>query len=179
MSPAPPGRRTRGTTDLTVTVLESRHRPQLQVARPFETGMMIQLREPTVSYYRFLIDQVGRGRMWPERRAMTDEEIAEILASEQVSITVLSIGGVPAGFFELDRRESGVIVLARVGLVSEFTGRGLGRFLLAAAVEAAWDEDPEVVRAEATDRHDPRSLLLFQWAGFEPVGTTIRKVPAV
>jgi len=177
MTPAPPGKRTRGTAELTVTLLESRHRPSLQVPRPFESGIMMQLREPTVPFYRFLLDQVGRGRMWPERRAMTDEEIGGILGSEQVSVTVLSIGGVPAGFFELDRREDGIIVLARVGLVPEFTGRGFGRYLLAAAVEAAWDEDPEVVRAETTDRHDPRSLLLFQWAGFEPVGTTVRKVP--
>ncbi len=141
--------------------------------------MMIQLREPTVSFYRYLLEQVGRGRMWPERRALSDEEIGELFADGQVTVTVLSIGGVPAGFFELDRREAGVIELARVGLVPEFTGRGLGRYLLAAAVEAAWDEDPEVVIAETTDRHDPRSLLLFQWAGFEPVGTTVRKVPAV
>ncbi len=162
-----------------VTRLESRSRPSLQVVRPFDAGMMIRLREPTVSFYRYLLDTVGRRRTWPERRAMSDEDLAELLSSDGVTVTVLFLGGVPAGFFELDLREPGAVMLARIGVVPEFAGRGLGRYLLTAAVEAAWDEDPRVVHAETTDRDDPRSLLLFQWAGFDPVGTEVRAVPAI
>jgi GNAT superfamily N-acetyltransferase len=140
--------------------------------------MLVRLQEPTVSFYRYLLDTVGRGRMWPDRRAESDEQLAGLLAEEHRHVTVLSIGGVPAGFFELEGRQAGVVVLERIGLVPEFTGRGLGRYLLAAAVEAAWALEPDMVRTETTELDDPRSLLLLQWAGFDPVGSERRTVPA-
>jgi GNAT superfamily N-acetyltransferase len=162
--------------EISVTHFEMRSRVPLQVTRPFRTGMLVRLLEPTVSFYRYLLDTVSRGRMWPEVRALADTEISDLLDGESRSVTVLSIGGVPAGFFELDAR-GGEVALERIGLVPEFTGRGLGRFLLAAAVEAAWDLDPEVVVTETSELDDPRSLLLLQWAGFIPVGSETRVVP--
>ena len=152
-----------------VTRLEMRARPALQAARPFRSGMLVQLRLPTVSFYRYLLEAVGRGRLWPERLARPDEELAAHLRDDRREVWLLSIGGVPAGFFELDRTSPGAVVLEAAGLVPEFRGRGLGRYLLASAVEAAWEGDPAVVRAEVAAVDDPRALLLFQWAGFRPV----------
>lgn len=163
--------------EITFTLLEMRAPIALQTPRPFRSGMLARLQDPTVSFYRYLLDTVGRSRMWPERRALPDDEIAALLADEGVEVTLLSIGGVPAGFFELDRRRSGEVTLAGLGLVPEFTGRRLGRYLLAAAVHAAWAHRPEIVRAETSELDDPRALLLLQWAGFSPVGTERRVVP--
>jgi GNAT superfamily N-acetyltransferase len=107
---------------------------------------------------------------------MSDDAIARVLADEAVGVTVLSVGGVPAGFFELDGRTAGEIALARIGLIPEFRGRGLARYLVVAAVDAAWSLEPDLVWTETSDRDDPRALLLLQWAGFDPVGTELRRV---
>ena len=150
---------------------EMRHRVTLQAPRPFRTGMLVRLREPTVSFYRYLLETVGRGRLWAPRRRASDEEIAAEISDDAVNVTVLYLGGVPAGFFEVDARRGSEVRVERVGIVPEFEGRGLAKYLLAAAVDAAWDLDPDVVAAETSHLDDPRSLLLLQWAGFSPVGS--------
>jgi GNAT superfamily N-acetyltransferase len=164
-------------SDPPVARLEMRARPSLQAPRPFRAGMLLQLRDPTVSFYRYLLQAVGRGRLWSERLGRPDAELAAHLGDDRREVWLLSIGGVPAGFYEIDRTHSEVVVLAGAGLVPEFRGRGLGRYLLAAAVEAAWESDPAVVRVEVPDIDDPRALLLLQWAGFRAVAAPLPDGP--
>ena len=83
-----------------------------------------------------------------------------------VDVFVLFVGGAPAGFFELDRSEEDEVEVVQVGLVPEFQGRGLGKYVVATAVETAWDDEPARVWASTDADDDPRGLLLYQWAGF-------------
>jgi GNAT superfamily N-acetyltransferase len=79
---------------------------------------------------------------------------------------------VPAGSFELDRRVDGEIQLRNFGLAPEFIGRGLGKHLLASAVDSAWDHEPNRVWVRSTSLEHPRGLLTYQWAGFVPYEST-------
>src|SRR3546814_11334726 len=79
---------------------------------------------------------------------MSDAELAGILADDRVEVFVLHVDGTPAGYFELDRRDQpggtgGTIDLAYFGLMAHCVGRGLGRYLLHAAIEQAWSYAPE------------------------------------
>jgi GNAT superfamily N-acetyltransferase len=87
-------------------------------------------------------------------------------------VYVLYLGGIPAALFELDRREPNEVELVRFGVLAGFTGRGLGKYVLAQAVETAWQHGPERVWVRSTNRDDPRRILLLQWAGFVPYETT-------
>ena len=148
------------------TYLEQRVRPQLAVTRPYRGVMLLRLEEPTVAYYRFLYDLVGAPWGWQERRQVDDTALAAIIGDPLVEIFVLYVGGGPAGFFELDRRQTGEVQLAHFGLAPQFIGRRLGKPLLAAAVETAWEGNPQRVWVKITDRDHPRGLLAYQWAGF-------------
>ena len=59
-------------------------------------------------------------------------------ADPEVSLWLMTVGGAPAGYFELRRDDAGGIEIVYFGLLPEFTGRGLGGHLLTAAVERAW-----------------------------------------
>ena len=74
--------------------------------------------------------------------------------------------------FELDRRTEAEVELVAFGVLDGFGGRGLGRYVLATAIETAWQHGPERVWVRATDQDDPKRILLLQWAGFEPYETT-------
>src|SRR3546814_20493112 len=79
---------------------------------------------------------------------MSDAELAGILADDRVEVFVLHVDGTPAGYFELDRRDhpvgtGGTIDLAYFGLMAHCVGRGLGRYLLHAAIAQAWRYAPE------------------------------------
>lgn len=149
-------------------VLEMLARPQLIVTRPHRSGMLLLLDEASVSFYRFLHSEAGT----PRSRAVclgSEEETFARLIDPEVDVFVLFLGGAPAGFFELDRRTDAQVEIVHTGLVPDFQGRGLGKYLVATAVDAAWDGDPRRVWTSVDGEDDPRGLLLYQWAGFVPV----------
>lgn len=158
--------------ELITTHLEMLERPHLQVKGPHRGGMLLRLDEPSVPFYRYLYEQVGGSNEWRERAGKGDEDLTEHLLDPEIDVVVFFLGGAPAGFFELNRRVAEEVRLVHYGLLPEFRGRGLGRWLLAVAVDAAWVADPERVRATITNLDDPRALLTYQWAGFTAVETT-------
>jgi GNAT superfamily N-acetyltransferase len=131
--------------------------------------MLLRLDEPAVAFYRYLHDEAGTGASRLRLSTFDDEEVFVHLLEETLEVFVLFLGGAPAGFFELDRSDPGVARVVQVGLTTEFQGRGLGKYLVAVAVETAWDEDPDHLWTSVDADEDPRALLLYQWAGFVPV----------
>jgi GNAT superfamily N-acetyltransferase len=159
-----------------ITYLEMRSRPFLTVTRPHRPGMLLRLHPPTAGFYRYLYHAVGDRWGWNELDDLDDDALLEIITDPLVDVFVSYMGGVPAGFFELDRRAAGEVELRHFGLIPEFIGRRLGKPLLAASVDAAWDHEPERVWVRSSSRDHPRGLLIYQWAGFVPYDT--ERVPA-
>ena len=153
------------------TLLEMLDRPQLTYTRPSRSGMLLRLDEPSIGFYRHLQEQAGTARTRTRWANDADDELFVYLTDELVDVFVLFMGGAPAGFFELDRRSGPDVELVHAGLLPDFHGRGLGKYLVATAVETAWDEEPERVWVTTSDDDDPRGLLLYQWAGFVAVET--------
>ncbi|MDX1689487.1 MAG: GNAT family N-acetyltransferase [Acidimicrobiia bacterium] len=154
-----------------ITFLEQRQRPQLRVAPPHRAAMLLHAEEMTAGFYRYLYRAVGASWRWWERAVLDDEELLDIVTDPLVEIAVLYVGGIPAGYFELDRRVEGEVEIAYLGLVPEFIGRGLGTWLVALAVDAAWSHEPERVWVHTCDWDHPRALLTYQRAGFRPYDT--------
>jgi GNAT superfamily N-acetyltransferase len=123
----------------TVTYLERLERPTAR-ALPAPLGKLALMRAEgcTVSFYRYLYETVGTLWIWFERRQWSDSALAAELAKPTTEIFVLYVGGVPAGYFELNAAEPHQTELSYFGLAPEFIGRRLGPFLLNAAIEQAW-----------------------------------------
>jgi GNAT superfamily N-acetyltransferase len=158
--------------DVITTLLEMRARPSLPPTRTLRSGMLLRLDPPTAGFYRYLYRTVGEAWGWTERAEMGDDELLDVITDPRVDVFVMYVGGVPAGFFELDRRVEREVELRHFGLVPDFWGRGLAKRLLASAVETAWDHEPKRVWVRSTSLEHPRGLLIYQWAGFEPYETT-------
>lgn len=162
--------------EVITTHLEMRSRPSLAPARFLRPGMLLRLDPPTVGFYRYLYTAIGSSWGWDERRELDDDALGAIILDPAVDVFVLYVGGVPAGMFELDRRVADEIELRHLGLVSEFIGRGLGKHLVTAAVEAAWDHEPDRLWVRSTSLEHPQGVLTYQWAGFTPYQTTTEEV---
>jgi GNAT superfamily N-acetyltransferase len=132
---------------------------------------IIHARKPTVSFYRYLYDNVGRPWLWTDRIKLGDSELGAILADARVEVWVLYAAGVPAGYVELDRRVEGEIELAYFGLLPEFIGQGLGAYLLDWAIHQAWAYEPSRAWVHTQTLDHPRALPLYQKLGFKPYKT--------
>ena len=152
-----------------VTYLEMRAPSHAFVPPPANLKMTLMRSEkPTVHYYRYLYNAVGDHHHWVDRRHLSDEELIEIIHSDRVSIFTAFSAGVPAGFFEIDDRGDGELWLAYFGVIPEFQGRGIGQWLLAEAIDEAWNREPEVFRVETCTLDSPHALPLYQKMGFRP-----------
>jgi len=130
---------------------------------------LMRAERPTVSFYRYLYNTVGERWLWWERRALDDAALTRIIHNDHVEVYVLYVDGVPAGFFELDRRHDEVVDLAFFGIMPAFIGRGFGTYLLGAAIDTAWSHGPRKVTVNTCTLDHPRALPLYQRFGFTPV----------
>ncbi len=120
------------------------------------------------SFFRYLYAEVGRNYHWTDRLSWTDEQVAARLADPHVSVHVLYVQGSPAGYFELERHDDGASEIAYFGLLPEFLGRGLGKYLLSVAVETAWSAGASRVWLHTCTLDDPAALPNYVRRGFVP-----------
>jgi len=153
----------------TITYLEMLAAP-VKPAPPMPMQKIAVLRAhlPTLSFYRYLYGEVGRDWFWYERLSMDDTDLSVIIHDKQVEIYVLYVGGVPAGYCELDRRHKNDIELAYFGLIPEFIGRGLGAYFLRWGIDIAWNYRPNKLWVHTCSEDHVNALPTYQKAGFEP-----------
>jgi ribosomal protein S18 acetylase RimI-like enzyme len=121
------------------TYLEMRDPSALRAARVQDSDVVVaRVEKPTPALWRWLYTEVGREYRWFDRLPWSDDEARQYLDDPQVSLWLLTVGGAPAGYFELRQDDDGAVEIVYLGLLPPFTGRSLGSHLLTEAVEAAW-----------------------------------------
>ena len=160
---------------VTVTFLRMDQRPTDPPRRLPQGCSLVTLAACTVPFYRYLYGTVGGPYLWWLRRSLSDVTLEGLLRDPAVSVTVLYRGGEPAGFFELDRRQSPALNLSYFGLMPWATGLGLGTAFLRAAVDAAFAEGARALTVNTCTADHPRALPGYLRAGFRPL-RSVREV---
>jgi GNAT superfamily N-acetyltransferase len=162
--------------DVEVYYLEMLTRPAGAAAPPRDGLAVVHARRPTVAYYRFLYNTVGKAYHWHSRAKLTDAELAAVLQDPRNEVHVLHAEGTPAGFVEFDRRVEGEVEIVQFGLVPEFIGQGLGKYLLRWAVDRAWSYNPRRVWLHTCSLDHPAALPNYLKGGFALYReTTVRR----
>jgi GNAT superfamily N-acetyltransferase len=155
-----------GGIETLVTYLEMTAPPPGAPLRPPAGIEVRHAVRPTIGFYRYLYDAIGAQWTWCDRKLLDDRELAAIIHDPSVEVNVLWAAGVPAGLAELDGRAPPDVELAYFGLLPEFIGQGLGRFLLDWAVQHAWRGRLRRFWVHTCDLDHPRALGVYQKAGF-------------
>jgi ribosomal protein S18 acetylase RimI-like enzyme len=154
-----------------ITYLAMDERPSLpQIEPKYKHYALLRANQPTVSFYRYLYDAVGREWFWTDRKRYTDAELKEILEHPANDLFVVYVEGSPAGFFELNRREMPTIDLAYFGILPDFIGGRLGPWLLGQALDEIWRHDPERATVNTCTLDHPSALPMYQRYGFQAYG---------
>jgi GNAT superfamily N-acetyltransferase len=157
----------KGPIETLVTYLEMNEPPAHAPLPPPRAGIEVRHAvRPTVGFYRYLYDAIGRDWLWYERTLLNDAQLGATIHDPKVEVNVLWADGVPAGLAELDFREPPDIELAYFGILPEFIGQGLGRYLLDWSVHRAWRSRPRRFWVHTCDLDHPRALGVYQKAGF-------------
>lgn len=148
------------------TYLEMLARPQWTLPLPHAGLMVLHAKKPTLSYYRYLYETVGRDYSWTTRSKLSDADLKSLIHDPLMEVHVLMVEGVPAGFAELDRRMGKEIELVQFGLIPEFIGKGLGRYFLEWTIDRAWNYGPRRFWLHTDTMDHPAALPNYLKAGF-------------
>ena len=152
-----------------VTFLEMTADAQIRAAPPVNMKLALMRAEsPPLHFYRYLYEVIGQDYHWIDRKDIPDRALAELIQHPDVQVHIAYVAGVPAGFFELDRRRGGLVEIMYLGLVPDFKGRGLGKWLLSEAIATAWSEPTGRLIVETCTLDAPKALSLYQRFGFVP-----------
>jgi GNAT superfamily N-acetyltransferase len=142
---------------------------ELSPAGPPDAGVQVaRVERCPPSFFRYLYAAVGGPYHWVDRLPWTDDDIRAYLATPGVSLWVLYRAGAPAGYFELKHWEDASVEIAYFGLVPEFVGHGLGKFLLTEAVRQAWSEGARRVWLHTCTLDGKAALPNYKARGFRP-----------
>jgi GNAT superfamily N-acetyltransferase len=152
-----------------VTFLEMTTEVLHHVAAPSNMKfMLLRAENITTDFYRFLYATVGKSFEWNDRTDLSDEQLSAAIHGPGVEVWVIYVNGQPAGYFELVPRDGNTVELEYFGLMAEFRGRGLGKWLLGEAIRAAWAKQPDRMIVETCTLDGPAALPLYQKMGFTP-----------
>ncbi len=161
---------------LVTTYLEMTQRADFIPAFLDETEglQVLRMTTPDVAYYKFLYEAVGAMWRWRDRLLMTEAELEATLA--RTTADVLYMGGVPAGYVELEVQGTDTEIVY-FGLRPTFFGRGLGKHLLSWGINAAWDAGAQRVWVHTCNLDGPHALVNYQKRGFKIYKTTETPMP--
>ena len=166
-----------GVFEMVVTYLEMLERPdRFRVPSPREGFSLRRIRAPSVPFYRELYRSVGEKWYWADRCKMDDEALRNIIHDPRVEIHVLFADQRPAGYAELDMRQSPDIELTYLGIIPECIGMGLGRFLLSNAIDLCWKRETRRLWLHTCSLDHPRALSFYEKAGFRIYRREVRMV---
>jgi GNAT superfamily N-acetyltransferase len=124
---------------------------------------------PTVALYRELYDRVGRPWLWYERRLLSDDALAALLAAPGHELHIARHDGTLVGYFELQDDE-----IVFFGLTLGYIGRRIGPWLLDRAIERAFTRGSARVILNTNTLDHPKALDTYRKAGFQPVRSETR-----
>lgn len=156
--------------EVTVTFLEMSAPPPRYPPAPMGHAVaLLRTHDVPRHYYRYLMDRVGRKWHWVNVLRLDEEALDQRLAAPGLDIRVLYLDGAPAGFFEITPRPPKRVELTFFGMMEHAMGKGLGRWFLGQAIEAAWSGGPSLVMVQTCTLDHPAALPLYQKFGFRPV----------
>jgi GNAT superfamily N-acetyltransferase len=128
--------------------------------------LVARVQKPMPELNRFFYTAVGGGWYWTDRLPWNEQQWLDYLKRPELETWVLSVTGVPAGYFELEMQAGGNVEIAYFGLLPPFIGQGLGGHLLTAAVERAWAMGAKRVWLHTCSLDHPNALKHYGARGF-------------
>jgi GNAT superfamily N-acetyltransferase len=154
-------------TQVTTSYLELR---SLEEFRPSGTGVAdLEIREARIAcpeLGRFLYTAVGRAWRWSDRLNWPYSKWLAHLERPEVELWIAYMGGVIAGYVELERQPEESVEIAYFGLLRQFMGMGIGGLLLSDAVAQAFGGGAQRVWLHTCSLDSPQAMENYRARGF-------------
>ena len=149
------------------TYLELRSPPTTRIEPPCDGIEIVWSKSPSRVDYLEWYKTVGEAWLWTERLQMEPASLETLLNDPGVVVHLLLVDQQPAGFVEIDGRNSEEIEIKYFGLFPDFIGRGLGKHFLNAIAHQVWQHGPQRLWLPTCDLDHTAAFPNYLQAGFE------------
>ena len=168
-------------TSVTTYYLEMHDPRDLRPRRSSDPAIaMVHVQPPMPELNRFFYTAVGADWWWIDRLSWPYQRWLEYLKRPELETWMLTVAGVPAGYFELERQSGDDVEVAYFGLLPQFVGKGLGGHLLTCAIERGWGIGARRVWLHTCTLDHPQALANYQARGLRlyKQETRVEELPA-
>ncbi len=156
----------------TTIYLEMTDRAALIPASHVPDGIDVRKVEtPCPELNRFFYAAIGGDWYWIDRLRWSYQQWLAAISRPGHETWVAYRQGNPVGYFELAGEPNSDVELEYFGLLSQFTGQGIGGHLLTVAIDRAWQRSPRRVWVHTSSLDHPQALRNYLARGFRLVKT--------
>ncbi len=137
---------------------------------PVPKTKVILFEQTPAWYFTFLYKQVGQNYYWTDWLHKTEKDVEGFIYNQNVNFYTLLKDEWSAGFFVLDFRVKNKCNISYLGLIPEYIGFGLGKYLLQNAILTAWNSNKiKKLTVKSSSLDHKNTIHLFKRYGFEPI----------
>lgn len=163
-----------------VTALDMHERPSATSMAARDDVTLNWVEKPNPDWYRALFRRVGAPWLWTSRLTWSDTKLRETIHDPNVEVRALfpATAQEPVGIAELDFREPEQCEVAFFGLATGWTRRGIGRWMMAQALDRAWARaGVQRVWIHTCTLDDPAALPFYLSCGFRAYARQVEVLP--
>ncbi len=154
-------------TLVTISHLEMTSPTQLRSkSLPREGVDVVRLPFPMPELNKFFYTAIGKDWHWFERLVWTAAEWLRYVDRPELDTWIVTEGGVPAGYFELEKQVDDDVEIVYFGMLPQFIAHHLGGWALSQAVDKAWAMGARRVWVHTCDLDHPKALPNYLARGF-------------
>ena len=151
---------------VTIHYLEMLDARELRPKRSTRANLaLVRVDPPMPELNRFFYTSVGADWYWLDRLPWTYQCWLDYLNRPELETWMLTVQGIPAGYFELEAQPEQNVEIAYFGLLPNYVGAGLGGHLLTCAIERGFAMGARRVWVHTCSLDHPRALANYQARG--------------
>lgn len=149
-----------------ITYLEMLGKPSIEDVSLDEHSFQY-ISTPDVKTYLNLYREIGRDYIWNYRPGQTEQEIEQLIQSDNTRLYYLYDGQTAIGMAEIDCSKPDALEIVHFGLLPAYIDKGIGKKFFAKTLQELWQGNVRRVWLSTCGMDHPKAIEFYQNAGFE------------
>jgi len=154
--------------EFTVYYLEITDLNDLQIDPVIPDNIQImRLMQPSFAVNQSFYLKIGADWDWIDRKYWTTEQWQNYVKQSELETWIVHYDGAPVGYFELLQEPERTVQVAYLGLLPEYTGKKIGRYMTCFAIRQAFSSGAKRVWLSTCSLDHPAALKTYLKCGFK------------
>ncbi|NPU84678.1 MAG: GNAT family N-acetyltransferase [Syntrophaceae bacterium] len=150
------------------TSLQMNHEDQARLDfKPVPDLEIVRATQEDANTIKEFYQGIGENHLWVDRRGWEIDDFEMQIAQERTIIWLARLKGRPIGFLEAYHYPDNRIQIIFLGILDQYSGRGIGKHLLSHGISSAWQRRPSKMIVHTRSYDGEHALNNYVKRGFQ------------